>query len=71
MGIDYLLANQYYSFIDQLYPYRDVEEDPDTLEAMLYNLNEIVNDIDEDDTETKQACYDIISNFTSAGIVAE
>ena len=66
------LTTAYNRFINQYDPYNQ-EAQPDTLEGMLYNLEEINKDLeaDTDDLEMlklKILCQDAILKFRDAGI---
>ena len=62
------LKNRYLDFVDELDPYRDKEEDPQTLSEMLYNLICIKEDWTEMDPELMELLDDTIQRFEAAGI---
>ena len=62
-----ILEKLYNDFIEAYDPYYQ-EEEPETLEGMLYNLEEISNDINEDETELKELINSAIDQFKAAGI---
>ena len=69
------LATKYIDLIDDYDPFRDKDEDPDNLEEMLYNLQEIIAEIPENETdaqilESKAQFEALINEFKAEGITA-
>ena len=62
------LKNRYFSFVDELDPYRDPDEDPETLEGMLYNLLAIKEDWTELEPDLLEVLNATIQQFKAAGI---
>ena len=62
------LRQRYFDFVDELDPYRDTEEDPDTLEGMLYNLQEIKEDWEDMEPDLLEVLDATIGQFKAAGI---
>ena len=62
------LKNRYIAFIDELDPYRDPDEDPETFEDMLYNLLAIKEDWTELEPELLEVLNATIQQFKAAGI---
>lgn len=62
------LKKRYFDFVDELDPYRDTEEDPETLEEMLYNLICIKEDWTELEPELLEVLNATIQQFKAAGI---
>jgi len=62
------LKNRYIAFIDELDPYRDTGEDPETLEEMLYNLICIKEDWTEMEPDLQEVLNATIEQFKAAGI---
>ena len=69
------LATKYNELIDDYDPYRDTSLDAHTLEDMLYNLQEIIAEIPDNETdarvlETKAEFEALINEFKAEGITA-
>ena len=47
------LASKYLEMIDNYDPFRDTDNDPDNLEEMLYNLQEIIAEIPDNETDAQ------------------
>lgn len=65
------LKKRYFDFVDELDPFRDESEDPETLEGMLYNLLAIKEDAEawaEDDPGLYEVLEATIEQFKAAGI---
>lgn len=62
------LKKRYFDFVDELDPYRDESEDPETLEEMLYNLICIKEDWTEMEPELLEVLNATIQQFKAAGI---
>ena len=62
------LKKRYFDFIDELNPFRDDEEDPETLEDMLYNLLAIKEDWEDLDPELSEVLDATIEQFKAAGV---
>ena len=62
------LKKRYFDFVDELDPYRDTSEDPETLEEMLYNLICIKEDWTEMEPELLEVLNATIEQFKAAGI---
>ncbi len=62
------LKNRYFDFVNELDPYRDTDEDPETLENMLYNLLAIKEDWTELEPELAEVLDATIAQFKAAGI---
>lgn len=62
------LKKRYFDFVDELDPYRDTDEDPETLEDMLYNLLAIKEDWTELEPELLEVLNATIQQFKAAGI---
>lgn len=62
------LKNRYFAFVDELDPYRDTSEDPETLEGMLYNLLAIKEDWTDLEPELMEVLTATIQQFKAAGI---
>ena len=62
------LRQRYFDFVDELDPFRDTEEDPDTLEGMLYNLQEIKEDWEDMEPDLLEVLDATIGQFKAAGI---
>ena len=62
------LKNRYIAFIDELDPYRDTGEDPETLEEMLYNLICIKEDWTEMEPDLQEVLNATIEQFKAAGV---
>lgn len=65
------LKQRYLEFVDELDPFRDTEEDPGSLEDMLYNLLAIKEDSEvwaEDEPELYELLETTIDQFKAAGI---
>ena len=62
------LKQRYFDFVNELDPYRDTEEDPETLEGMLYNLLAIKEDWTELEPELLEVLNATIQQFKAAGI---
>ena len=62
------LRQRYFDFVNELDPYRDESEDPETLEEMLYNLLAIKEDWNEIEPELAEVLDATISQFKAAGI---
>ena len=62
------LKQRYFDFVDELDPFRDKEEDPDTLEEMLYNLLAIKEDWTEMEPDLVEVLDATIEQFKAAGV---
>ena len=62
------LKNRYFAFVDELDPYRDTSEDPETLEGMLYNLLAIKEDWTDLEPDLLKVLTATIQQFKAAGI---
>ena len=62
------LKKRYFDFVDELDPYRDTSEDPETLEGMLYNLLAIKEDWTDLEPELLEVLNATIQQFKAAGI---
>ena len=62
------LKQRYFDFVNELDPYRDTEEDPETLEGMLYNLLAIKEDWTELEPDLLEVLDATIQQFKAAGI---
>jgi hypothetical protein len=62
------LKNRYFAFVDELDPYRDTSEDPETLEEMLYNLICIKEDWTELEPDLLEVLTATIEQFKAAGV---
>lgn len=62
------LKNRYFDFVNELDPYRDTGEDPETLEEMLYNLICIKEDWTEMEPDLLEVLNATIEQFKAAGI---
>lgn len=62
------LKKRYFDFVDELDPYRDPDEDPETLEDMLYNLLAIKEDWTDLEPELLEVLNATIQQFKAAGI---
>ena len=62
------LKNRYFAFVDELDPYRDTSEDPETLEGMLYNLLAIKEDWTDLEPDLLEVLTATIHQFKAAGI---
>lgn len=62
------LKSRYFDFVNELDPYRDTDEDPETLENMLYNLLAIKEDWTELEPELAEVLDATIAQFKAAGI---
>ena len=62
------LKNRYFAFVDELDPYRDTSEDPETLEGMLYNLLAIKEDWTDLEPDLLEVLTATIQQFKAAGI---
>jgi hypothetical protein len=61
------LEKLYNDFIEAYDPYYQ-EEAPETLEGMLYNLEEINKELDDNETELIELITNTIGQFKAAGI---
>lgn len=64
------LSKRYFSFVNELDPFRDTDEDPETLEEMLYNLLAIKEDWTEMEPDLSKVLDTTIQQFKAAGIEA-
>ena len=62
------LKQRYFDFVDELDPYRDTEEDPETLEDMLYNLLEIKEDWEDLEPDLMEVLEATIEQFKDYGV---
>ena len=64
------LADRYLDFMDEYAPYRDQAEDPqpENFSEMLYNLEEIQKDLDEDEAELHRYLLSLITQFRMEGV---
>jgi hypothetical protein len=62
------LKNRYLAFVDELDPYSDTGEDPETLEEMLYNLICIKEDWTELEPDLLEVLTATIEQFKAAGV---
>jgi cytochrome oxidase Cu insertion factor (SCO1/SenC/PrrC family) len=62
------LKKRYFDFVDELDPYRDTSEDPETLEEMLYNLICIKEDWTEMEPDLQEVLNATIKQFKAAGV---
>lgn len=62
------LKQRYFDFVNELDPYRDTDEDPETLEGMLYNLLAIKEDWTELEPELLEVLNATIEQFKAEGI---
>lgn len=62
------LRQRYFDFTDELDPFRDTSEDPETLEGMLYNLLCIKEDWTEMEPDLAEVLDATIQQFKAAGI---
>lgn len=62
------LKQRYFDFVNELDPYRDESEDPETLEGMLYNLLAIKEDWTELEPDLSEVLDTTIAQFKAEGV---
>lgn len=62
------LRQRYFDFVNELDPYRDESEDPETLEGMLYNLLAIKEDWTELEPDLSEVLDTTIAQFKAEGV---